>query len=79
MTQHEQSLVAENAALREENEALKAGRCLHQISEPDAEIQSAWRAGIDEGRAQMATNAQAAVDAPVAAMLPAQQTQGGSK
>ena len=34
MTQHEQGLVAENAALREQLEALQAGKCLHQIQEP---------------------------------------------
>lgn len=47
MTQHEQGLVAENAALREENEALKAGRCLHEISEP-AVNQQLTNAQIDE-------------------------------
>ena len=47
MTQHEQGLVAENAALREQLEALKAGRCLHEISEP-AVNQQLTNAQIDE-------------------------------
>ena len=47
MTQHEQGLVAENAALRAELEALRNRQCLHEIQEP-AVNQQLTNAQIDE-------------------------------